>query len=73
MKSVGQLKDHFGLVYSGESGQEWMNNVNELERQHAVKHMRIPRQFCFALTITLTGKAKETLVKIEKGPEKSSL
>ena len=73
MKSVDLLKDHFDLVYSGDPGQDWMNHVNELERQQAVKHMWIPRQFYFALSITLAGKAKETLAKMEKGLEKPRL
>ena len=52
MKSVDLLADNFDLVFSGESGQDWMNHVNELERQQAVKHQWIPRQFYFALSIT---------------------
>ena len=73
MKSVDLLKDHFELVYSGDAGQDWMNHVNELERQQAVKHVWIPRQFYFVLAITLAGKAKETLAKMEKGLEKPRL
>ena len=35
MKSVDLVADHFKLVYSGDPGQDWMNHVNELERQSA--------------------------------------
>ena len=73
MKSVDLVTEHFTMVYSGDSGQDWINHVNELERQQAVKHQWIPRQFYFALTITLAGKAKQTLANMEKGMERPKL
>ena len=38
MKSVDNLADHFDLVFTGDPGQDWMNHVNELERQQATRH-----------------------------------
>ena len=35
MKTVDSVTEHFDLVFSGDSGQDWMNHVNELERQQA--------------------------------------
>ena len=51
----------------------WINHVNELERQQASKHQWIPRQFYFALSATLSGRAKETLARMEKGLEKPKI
>ena len=73
MKTVDNVTDYFSLQFSGDSGQDWMNHVNELERQQASKHLWIPRQFYYALANTLTGKAKETLDRLEKGLERPKL
>ena len=69
MKSVDNLSSKFDLVFTGGAGQDWMNHVNELERQQASRHKWLPRQFYFALSSTLSGKAKETLARLEKGLE----
>ena len=69
MKSVDNLSSKFDLVFTGGAGQDWMNHVNELERQKASRHKWLPRQFYFALSSTLSGKAKETLARLEKGLE----
>ena len=69
MKSVDNLAEKFKLIFTGEPGQDWMNHVNELERQQASKHQWLPRQFYYALSSTLSGKAKETLARLEKGLE----
>ena len=73
MKSVDNVQKNFRLVFSGDPGQDWMNHVNELERQQVCKHVWIPRQFYYALALTLAGKTKEPLANMEKGLEKPKL
>ena len=68
MKSVDNVQKHFRLVFSGDPGQDWMNHVNELERQQACKHVWIPRQFYYALALTLAGKAKGIPGQHGEGP-----
>ena len=69
MKTVDTLSKRFDLIFTGDVGQDWMNHVNELERQEASRHQWLSRQFYFALSSTLSGRAKETLSRLEKGLE----
>ena len=73
MKSVERVTKTFTLTYSGDSSQDWINHVNELERRQTVRHLWLPRQFYFGLQETLTGKAKETMALLEKGLERPKL
>ena len=73
MKTVDQAVKDWKSQFSGDPTEDWINHVNDLDRELACKFAWTARQFYYALKGTLKSKALSSLNNLEKGLERPNL
>ena len=73
MKTVDQAVKDWKNQFSGDPTEDWINHVNDLDRELACKFSWTARQFYYALKGTLRSKASTSLSNLEKGLERPNI
>ena len=73
MKTVDQEVKDWKNQFSGDPTEDWINHVNDLDRELACKFSWTARQFYYALKGTLRAKASTSLSNLEKGLERPNI
>ena len=67
MKSVNNaISKEFERRFSGDSSEDWVDHVNELEVRCAKKNGWTARQFFYTLRASLSGAALQTWTSLER-------
>ena len=73
MKTVDKAVKEWKAQFSGDPTEDWINHVNDLDRELACKFAWTAREFYYALKGTLRSKVSVSLSNLEKGLERPNI